>query len=46
MLALYIILAIIIVLLVYGFATYNGFVKLNTQVKEAFSSMDVYLKKR
>ena len=46
MLALYIILAIIIVLLVYGFATYNGFVKLNNQVKEAFSSMDVYLKKR
>lgn len=46
MLALYIILAIILVLLVYGFATYNSFVKLNNQVKEAFSTMDVYLKKR
>lgn len=46
MLALYIILAIIIVFLVYGFATYNIFVKLNNQVKESFSTMDVYLKKR
>lgn len=46
MLVLYIILAIILVLLVYGFTTYNGFVKLNNQVKEAFSTMDVYLKKR
>ena len=43
---LYIILAVILVLLIYGFATYNDLVKLNNQVKEAFSTMDVYLKKR
>ena len=46
MLALYIIIAIIIILFVYSFATYNIFIKLNNQVKEAFSTMDVYLKKR
>ena len=41
------ILAIILVLLViYVFATYNSFVKLKNRVKEAFSTMDVYLKKR
>lgn len=46
MLVLYIILAITILILIYGFATYNNFVKLSNQVKEAFSTMDVYLKKR
>ena len=27
-------------------ATYNGFVKLRNKVEEAFSTMDVFLKKR
>ena len=42
----YIIIAIIILIVVYALALYNGFVKLNNKVKEAFSTMDVYLKKR
>lgn len=46
MLALYVAIAIVIILLVYSFSTYNSFVKLSNQVKEAFSTMDVYLKKR
>ncbi len=43
---IYIILAIIGILLIYIFTLYNSFVKLNNKVKEAFSTMDVYLKKR
>ncbi len=43
---LYIILAIVIVILVFLFVTYNKLVQLNNRVKEAFSTMDVYLKKR
>ena len=43
---LYIIIAIVVVLLLLVFTTYNGFVKLNNKVEEAFSTMDVYLKKR
>ena len=43
---LYIIIAIIIILLLLVFTTYNSFVKLSNGVKEAFSTMDVYLKKR
>lgn len=43
---LYIILAIVIVLVLLVFVTYNSFVKLTNRVKEAFSTMDVYLKKR
>jgi LemA protein len=46
MVALYIVIAIVIIVLLYIFATYNSFVKLSNQVKEAFSTMDVYLKKR
>lgn len=42
----YIIIAIIVLIVVYALALYNGFVKLNNKVKEAFSTMDVYLKKR
>ena len=37
---------IVVVLLIYGFITYNSLVKLNNQLKEAFSTMDVFLKKR
>ncbi len=43
---IYIIIGIIVIILIYAFATYNSFVKLNNRVKEAFATMDVYLKKR
>ena len=43
---LYVIIAIVVVLLLLVFTTYNSFVKLNNKVEEAFSTMDVYLKKR
>ncbi len=42
-----IVIAVIVLLIViYFFATYNSFVKLKNNVEEAFSTMDVYLKKR
>ncbi len=43
---LYIIIAIVVILLITLFITYNNFVKLNNKVKEAFATMEVYLKKR
>lgn len=43
---LYIFIAIIILLVVYVLVTYNNLIKLNNIVKEAFSTMDIYLKKR
>ncbi len=43
---LYIILVLIAVILIYVFIAYNGLVKSDNLVKEAFSTMDVYLKKR
>ncbi len=43
---IYIIIAIIVLILIYFGVTYNSFVKLSNTVKEAFSTMDVYLKKR
>lgn len=43
---LWIILAIIILIIIYAFILYNNFISLNNKVKEAFSTMDVYLKKR
>lgn len=43
---LYIIIGIVVILLLYVFITYNELVKSNNLVKEAFSTMDVYLKKR
>lgn len=43
----FIIIAVIIAILVIWFiASYNGFVKLKNRIEEAFSTMDVYLKKR
>ena len=42
----YIIIGLIIILLVYVLVTYNELIKTNNLVKEAFSTMDVYLKKR
>lgn len=46
MTALYIIIGVIVLILIYAFISYNGLVKANNLVKEAFSTMDVYLKKR
>ena len=43
---LYIIIGIVALLLIYIFVSYNSLVKLDNSVKEAFSTMDVYLKKR
>ena len=43
---IYIFIGIIIVLLIYIFVLYNSFVKLDNKANEAFSTMDVYLKKR
>lgn len=43
---IYIIICIITILLVYLLITYNSLVKTNNIVKEAFSTMDIYLKKR
>ena len=42
----YIIITIIVLILIYFGITYNSLVKLSNAVKEAFSTMDVYLKKR
>lgn len=44
--ALYIIVGLVLIILIYVFVTYNSLVKSNNYVKEAFSTMDVYLKKR
>ena len=44
--AVYIIITIIILLIVYIFVLYNSFISLDNKVKEDFSTMDVYLKKR
>ena len=46
---LYVLLAIVgvvVLILIYVLSLYNGLVRLNNRVKEAFSTMDVYLKKR
>lgn len=43
---LYIIIGIIVLLLIYILVTYNKLVESNNIVKEAFSTMDIYLKKR
>lgn len=43
---LYMFIAIIIILFIYILIIYNNLIKLNNIVKEAFSTMDVYLKKR
>lgn len=43
---LYIIIALVVFILLFSFITYNNLVNLNNKVVEAFSTMDVYLKKR
>ncbi len=43
---IYVIIVVIVLIIIYAFILYNKFIKLNNKVKEAFSIMDVYLKKR
>lgn len=43
---MYIVIGVVVVLLILVLFTYNGLVQLRNKVKEAFSTMDVYLKKR
>lgn len=43
---IFILVVILILILIYIVVTYNCLVKLNNTVKEAFATMDVYLKKR
>ena len=43
---LYIIIALVAFIFLFSFITYNNLVNLNNKVVEAFSTMDVYLKKR
>jgi LemA protein len=38
--------AVILILIIWAIASYNGFVRLRNTIEEAFSTMDVYLKKR
>ena len=44
--AIYIIIAVVAILVLFIIGSYNGFVKSNNTVEEAFSTMDIYLKKR
>ena len=43
---MYIVIGVVVVLLILVLFTYNNLVQLRNKVKEAFSTMDVYLKKR
>lgn len=43
---IYIVIGIIALILIYFLLTFNSFMRLNNKVKEAFATMDVYLKKR
>lgn len=40
------VIGVIVLIAIYVASQYNGFVTLNNKVKEAFATMDVYLKKR
>lgn len=42
----YILLAIVVLVVIWGVMTYNRFIGLRNRCEEAFSTMDVYLKKR
>lgn len=44
--AIIIIVAVIALIAIYIFSCYNSLIKLRNSVEEAFSTMDVYLKKR
>ncbi len=42
----YVVLGILVLVAIYFFITYNSLINLKNLVKEAFSTMDIYLKKR
>lgn len=42
----YVVIGVIILIIIYALVLFNIFIKLDNQVKEAFATMDVYLKKR
>lgn len=42
----YIIIGVLVIVLIYTLVTYNGLIRLRNKLEEAFSTMDVYLKKR
>ena len=42
----WIILAVVVIIVLWFIASYNGFIRLRNMVREAFSTMDVYMKKR
>ena len=44
--AIWVVVVIVVLLIVWGIMTYNGLVRGLNKVEEAFSTMDVYLKKR
>ena len=43
---LYVVIGIIVLFLIFIFVSYNSFIKANNRVKEAFATMDTYMKKR
>lgn len=43
---IYVVIAVIIIIVIYAIVLFNSFASLNNKVKEAFSTMDIYLKKR
>ena len=43
---IYVIIGVVALILIYIFVEFNGFIRLNNKVNEAFATMDVYLKKR
>jgi LemA protein len=43
---LYIILGVIVIIIIWAIAVYNGLIRMRNMVEEAFATMDVYLKKR
>lgn len=42
----YIIIGVLVIIAIYILLTYNGLIRLRNKLEEAFSTMDVYLKKR
>lgn len=42
----YVVLAIVAIIFVWFITAYNGFIRMKNRIEEAFSTMDVYLKKR
>lgn len=43
---IYIVITVIIIIVIYAIVLFNSFSSLDNKVKEAFSTMDIYLKKR